>query len=61
MVGEYLIEGMSRIPVEVGDHQFGIRRQPPEIGQHTREVLEELGYGAEDVAELEQSGAVKSA
>lgn len=51
---------LPRIPVEVGDHQFGLRRQPPEIGEHTREVLAELGYAEEDVAALEDSGAVKS-
>lgn len=51
---------LPRIPVEVGDHQFSLRRQPPEIGEHTREVLAELGYGEEDIAELENTGAVKS-
>lgn len=51
---------LPRIPVEVGDHQFGLRRQPPEIGEHTREVMEELGYGADEIAELERTGAVKS-
>jgi len=51
---------LPRIPVEVGDHQFALRRQPPEIGEHTREVLAELGYGEDDVAEMEGSGVVKS-
>ncbi|PPR62644.1 MAG: Succinyl-CoA--L-malate CoA-transferase beta subunit [Alphaproteobacteria bacterium MarineAlpha4_Bin2] len=51
---------LPRIPVEVGDHQFALRRQPPEIGEHTREVLGELGYSLDDIATLEASGAVKS-
>ncbi len=51
---------LPRIPVEVGDHQFGLRHQPPEIGQHTREVLMELGYDEDAVTALESSGAVKS-
>ncbi|MGB0555602.1 MAG: CoA transferase, partial [Alphaproteobacteria bacterium] len=51
---------LPRIPVEVGDHQFALRRQPPEIGEHTREVLAELGYGDDDVAEMEGLGVVKS-
>jgi len=50
---------LPRIPVEVGDHQFALRRQPPEIGEHTREVLAELGYGDDDVAEMEGLGVVK--
>jgi crotonobetainyl-CoA:carnitine CoA-transferase CaiB-like acyl-CoA transferase len=30
----------------------------PGLGEHTREVLESLGYGGEQIAALEQSGAV---
>jgi crotonobetainyl-CoA:carnitine CoA-transferase CaiB-like acyl-CoA transferase len=30
----------------------------PGLGEHTREVLESLGYGSEEIAALEQSGAV---
>ncbi|MEC7537986.1 MAG: CoA transferase, partial [Pseudomonadota bacterium] len=51
---------LPRIPVEVGDHQFGLRHQPPEIGQHTREVLMELGYDEDAMTALESSGAVRS-
>lgn len=31
---------------------------PPRLGEHTDEVLGELGYSAEDVARLREEGAV---
>jgi crotonobetainyl-CoA:carnitine CoA-transferase CaiB-like acyl-CoA transferase len=33
---------------------------PPMAGQHTREILAELGYGAAAIADLEQRGLVRS-
>jgi crotonobetainyl-CoA:carnitine CoA-transferase CaiB-like acyl-CoA transferase len=38
-----------------------IRRPAPRLGEHTGEVLAELGYGAERIAGLEASGAVRAA
>ena len=35
-----------------------LRRGPPELGQHTAEILAELGYGSEDVAALEREGVI---
>jgi alpha-methylacyl-CoA racemase len=35
-----------------------IQRPPSHAGQHTDEILGELGYGAERVASLRDSGAV---
>ncbi len=31
---------------------------PPLLGQHTRDVLMEIGYGATDISKLERSGAI---
>ena len=31
---------------------------PPELGQHTFEVLRELGYSAQEIAELRQGNVI---
>jgi len=49
---------LPRLPVEIGDHDMGLRRQPPEIGEHTREVLAELGLDDKAIAELEDAGVI---
>jgi crotonobetainyl-CoA:carnitine CoA-transferase CaiB-like acyl-CoA transferase len=41
---------IPRLPVEIGTHDFKLRRQAPAIGEHTAEVLAELGL-AEKVIE----------
>ena len=50
---------LPRLPIEVGNHDFGLRRQPPEPGQHTAEALMEAGITAEELASLVERGAVK--
>ena len=35
-----------------------LRSHAPELGEHTRQILEELGYSAEDVEGLKSSGIV---
>jgi crotonobetainyl-CoA:carnitine CoA-transferase CaiB-like acyl-CoA transferase len=49
---------LPRLPVELGGRRPGLRRQPPRLGEHTREILTGLGLGAEEVAALERRGIV---
>lgn len=45
-------------PVHLGDTPATYRLPPPTLGQHTEEVLAEVGYGAGDVARLREAGAI---
>jgi crotonobetainyl-CoA:carnitine CoA-transferase CaiB-like acyl-CoA transferase len=38
--------------------RFGIQRDVPRAGQHTREVLAQAGYSASEIATLIEKGVV---
>lgn len=52
---------MAGVPWHFSQTPGTIRRPAPRLGEHTGEVLAELGYGAERIAGLEASGAVRAA
>jgi crotonobetainyl-CoA:carnitine CoA-transferase CaiB-like acyl-CoA transferase len=39
-------------PVQFDDEQLTVRRAGPRLGEHTSEVLSEIGYTAEQIADL---------
>jgi CoA:oxalate CoA-transferase len=45
-------------PVKMSDTPAKIRRPAPQLGQHTREILLELGVAAERIEELKKRGVV---
>lgn len=45
-------------PVHLSDTPASYRLAPPTLGQHTIEVLTELGYGAAEIEQLRAQGAV---
>ena len=47
-----------RHPVFYSDHQPTIRRHPPLVGEHTTEVLEELGYSSEQITGMRGEGKI---
>jgi crotonobetainyl-CoA:carnitine CoA-transferase CaiB-like acyl-CoA transferase len=49
---------MPRLPVEIGEHDFSLVRQAPAIGEHTAEILAQLGLGETEIADLERRGIV---
>jgi crotonobetainyl-CoA:carnitine CoA-transferase CaiB-like acyl-CoA transferase len=44
------------IPVQLEDSPGAIRRHPPRLGEHTAEVLTELGFTSDEVAQFLRSG-----
>jgi crotonobetainyl-CoA:carnitine CoA-transferase CaiB-like acyl-CoA transferase len=53
--GEIKVQGL---PATLSRTPGAIRRPAPQHGEHTDEILRELGYSAEDIAALRKDGAV---
>jgi crotonobetainyl-CoA:carnitine CoA-transferase CaiB-like acyl-CoA transferase len=49
---------MPRLPIEVGRHDFGIRRDPAAIGEDSRAVLRGAGYTDAEIDALVAKGVV---
>lgn len=49
---------LPRLPIELDDHDFGLRRNAPDVGADGREVLAEVGYSADEIAALERDGVI---
>lgn len=49
---------VTGVPVKFSDTPAAVETAPPLLGQHTDEVLAELGYDAERIAELHKDGIV---
>jgi crotonobetainyl-CoA:carnitine CoA-transferase CaiB-like acyl-CoA transferase len=45
-------------PVKFSDTPAEVRRGAPVLGQHTREILAELGFAADEVRQMERDGVV---
>jgi crotonobetainyl-CoA:carnitine CoA-transferase CaiB-like acyl-CoA transferase len=56
-------QGRARVvghPVRLSRSPGDVRREVPRFGQHTGEVLAELGYPSAEIAELDRQGAAPS-
>jgi crotonobetainyl-CoA:carnitine CoA-transferase CaiB-like acyl-CoA transferase len=46
------------LPLTLDGHRPGLRTDPPGIGQHSAELLADLGYAAADIEQLHRAGIV---
>jgi crotonobetainyl-CoA:carnitine CoA-transferase CaiB-like acyl-CoA transferase len=55
--------GVPALPVEFGDvrERPGLERQPPRIGEHSGEILQEAGFDSQEIERLQTSGVVRVA
>jgi crotonobetainyl-CoA:carnitine CoA-transferase CaiB-like acyl-CoA transferase len=51
---------LPRLPIEMGEHDFGLRRQAPALGEHTGEILAELGLARGEIAALAKRGIINA-
>lgn len=49
---------LLRHPIRFSSGRATVRRMPPALGEHTDEILQEIGYGKEEIGTLRDSGAV---
>ncbi len=43
---------LPRLPVRVGEHDFGMREQVPTVGKDNHTILSELGFTPQEIAEM---------
>jgi len=49
---------LPALPFESEEFQFSVRRQPPRLGEHSREILQELGLSDSDMDRLVRNKVV---
>jgi crotonobetainyl-CoA:carnitine CoA-transferase CaiB-like acyl-CoA transferase len=49
---------IPRLPIEIGEHDLKLRRQAPAIGEHTAEILAELGLTNAEIESLNKRHVV---
>ena len=50
---------LPKVAIRLGEEDFDIRSDPPEIGAHTAELLAELGYASEEIERLQAEEIIR--
>jgi formyl-CoA transferase/CoA:oxalate CoA-transferase len=50
---------MAGSPIKLSEYTTTVRRPPPTLGEHTGEVLRELGYTAADIETMRREGVIR--
>jgi crotonobetainyl-CoA:carnitine CoA-transferase CaiB-like acyl-CoA transferase len=57
---DVIVNGVSgklpRLPITIGDHDLGLRRNAPEFGHDTTEILQSAGVDIDEIEDLRRKG-----
>lgn len=54
------ITKLPRIPLEMAGDEFPLRLNPPQIGEHTQEILRNLGFNSSQIHAFEERNIIKA-
>jgi formyl-CoA transferase len=57
-VPDHATARLTSAPAQIDGAGLDIRRRAPEVGEHTDEVLREVGFEASTISQLREAGAV---
>ncbi len=53
-----IVTELPKIPLRMGTHDFGIRNNPPDIGEGSLQLLKECGFSDEEIEGLKGKGII---
>jgi crotonobetainyl-CoA:carnitine CoA-transferase CaiB-like acyl-CoA transferase len=56
-----VVAKLPPLPVEMAGRTIGLRQQPPAVGEHTAEILDQLGFAKSEIEALCRRGIVEVA
>ncbi|MBX2846792.1 MAG: CoA transferase [Acidiferrobacterales bacterium] len=58
VINEQKTAKLPALPIQYSDKRFGLKRSLPQIGQHTEEVMQALGYSSEQIAKIKDEKVI---
>ena len=52
---------LPKLPLRIGAHDFGLRREPPALGEGSRDFLASLSYADDQIDALAERGVIAGA
>jgi crotonobetainyl-CoA:carnitine CoA-transferase CaiB-like acyl-CoA transferase len=59
IINENIHTKLPKIPLEIADSEIILKNNPPEIGENTKQILQELGYENQEILDFLQENIIK--